>query len=105
MNTCLSALSKSHTLSDSVDVYLLLTLPPLKVLSAVNSFIGTHLMLTYYVSMLFSRMHVIEVKGKSTGPNLRGVYILIESQLVTVMDRLLRLRPASYTKTDYVFGR
>lgn len=62
-------------------------------------------MLTYYVSMLFSRMHVIEVKGKSTGPNLRGVYILIESQLVTVMDRLLRLRPASYTKTDYVFGR
>ena len=50
-------------------------------------------------------MHVVETKGKSTGPNLRGVCVLIEFPIVEAIDRLIPLRPDTYTQTTYLFGR
>lgn len=50
-------------------------------------------------------MHALEVKGKSTGANLRAVYVLIDRITLSAIERLLKMRPDRFVKSNYLFAR
>lgn len=52
----------------------------------------------------YCRMHLIEVRGKSTR-QIRKVYILLDEQMKTAVEKIINSRPDKSPVTEYVFAR
>jgi hypothetical protein len=50
-------------------------------------------------------MIALQVKGKSTGPNLRAVYVLIDKDVANAIDRMLEIKSNSSEVPEYLFAR